>query len=149
MQIPNRPVEHTPKQVLLSFYEAEAKYMKAYQENGTASFDELRETMDAEVVLHQSPDLPFGGEYLGHDGYERWSKAMASLFDRLEVTEQEFFESGDKVVVFCRFKTRSRINGSVQDFPMAQVVTVRKGKILDFRPFYWNVPAYAAAALRG
>ena len=71
---------------------------------------------------------------------------MASIFDKLEVKEREFFEHGDKVIVVCRFVTRSRVNGSVQDYPMAQVVTVRKGKIVDFRPFYWNVPAYVAAA---
>lgn len=136
----------TLKQVLLRFYEAEANYMKAYEEDGSASFDGMAKTMDPEVVLHQSPDLPYGGEYVGYKGYEQWAKAMASIFDKLEVSEREFFEHGDKVIVVCRFLTRSRINGSVQDFPMAQVVTVRNGKIVDFRPFYWNVPAYIAAA---
>ena len=137
----------TPKQVLLNFYEAEANYMTAYGANGNADFDEMRQTMDAGVVLHQSPDLPFGGEYVGYEGYERWAKAMAFIFDKLEVTDREFFEHGEKVIVICRFVTRSRINGSVEDLPMAQVVTVRNGKIIDFRPFYWNVPAYIAAAL--
>ncbi len=136
----------TPTEVLLRFYQAEADYMKAYETNAYASFDAMRETMDPKVVLHQSPDLPFGGDYEGYEGYERWAKAMASLFDRLEVKEREFFEHDDKVVVFCRFITRSRVNGSTQDFPMTQVVTVRRGKIVDFRPFYWNVPAYIAAA---
>ena len=136
----------SPKQVLLNFYEAEANYMKAFEETGSASFDEMQKTMDSEIVLHQSPDLPFGGEYVGYKRYEEWAKAMASIFDKLEVKEREFFEHGEKVIVFCRFVTRSRVNGSVQDLPMAQIVTVRKGKIVDFRPFYWNVPAYVAAA---
>ena len=145
MTTQSHAVEATPKKVLLRFYEAEASYMKAYEENGAASFDEMRETMALDVVLHQSPDLPFGGEYVGHEGYERWAVAMVSIFDKLEVKEREFFESDEKVVVVCRFLTRSRINGSVQDFPMTQVVTVREGKIVEFRPFYWNVPAYIAA----
>ena len=72
---------------------------------------------------------------------------MASNFDKLEVTDRELFEHGEKVIVICRFVIRSRINGSVEDLPMAQVVTVRNGKIVDFQPFYWNVPAYIAAAL--
>ncbi len=138
--------KQTPKDVLMRFYEAEASYMKERDESGTASFNEMRETMDPQVVLHQSPDLPFGGEYVGHQGYERWAITMSALFDKLEVTEQVFFETGNQVVVVCRFITRSRVNGSVQDFPMTQVVTVREGKITDFRPFYWNVPAYVAAA---
>ena len=140
--------EGTPREVLLRFHEAEANYVKAYNENGTASFDEMRKTMASDVVLHQSPDLPFGGEYVGHEGYERWAVTMSSIFDRLEVTEREFFENGEKVIVVCRFITRSRVNGSVQNAPMAQVVTVRDGKIIDFRPFYWNVPGYVEAATR-
>ena len=28
---------------------------------------------------------------------------------------------------------------------MAQVVRVRDGRIVEFRPFYWNVPAYRDA----
>ena len=139
----------TPKEVLLSFYQAEASFMQAYEADPSTSFDELRKTLSPNVVLHQSPDLPFGGEYRGHAGYEQWARTMASIFDQLEVKEREFFESGDKVVVLCRFVTRSRINGSIQDFPMTQVVTVKQGRIIDFRPFYWNTPAYIAAAERG
>ena len=148
MNVQSPAAEVTPKEALLRFYEAEANYMNALNEDGAASFDEMRETLAPEVVLRQSPDLPFGGDYVGYEGYERWAVTMGSIFDKLEVTEREFFEQADKVIVVCRFITRSRINGSVQDLPMAQVVTVRNGKIVDFRPFYWNVPAYVAAAAR-
>lgn len=146
MSVQSHASELRPKEALLRFYEAEANFMKAFQENGAASFDEMRETLASDVVLHQSPDLPFGGDFVGFEGYERWAIKMGSIFDKLEVTNREFFEQGDNVIVVCRFITRSRINGSVQDFPMVQVVTVRNGKIVDFRPFYWNVPAYVAAA---
>ena len=133
----------SPREVLEAFYAAEAKYMKADEE---VSFDGIAETLDPRVVLHQSPDLPFGGEYIGHKRYEERAAAMKSIFDKLEVDEQEFFENGDKVIVTCKLKTRSRRNGSVQHLPMVQVVTVQGGKITDFRPFYWHVPEYTAAA---
>ena len=109
-------------------------------------YDGIAATLAPDVKLHQSPDLPFGGEYVGHQQYEKWAVAMSAIFDTLEVAEQEWFENGDKVVVICRFKTHSRINGSTQDLPMGQIVTVKAGLITDFRPFYWNVPAYTAAA---
>ena len=132
--------------MLEAFYEAEKSYMQANASGKQASFDGIAATLDPAVVLHQSPDLPFGGEYVGHQQYEQWAITMSSIFDRLEVAEQEWFESGNTVIVVCRFKTRSRRNGSCQDLPMAQVVTVKNGKITDFRPFYWNVPAYIRAA---
>ncbi len=142
-------LEQDAKHVLLRFYKAEATYMKTQPSEGPADFSEMRKTLSEDVVLHQSPDLPFGGEYIGHRGYEQWAIAMKAIFDKLEVSEQQFFEAGDKVVVFCRFTTRSRINQLTQDFPMVQVVTVKNGVITDFRPFYWNVPAYFAAAQAG
>ncbi len=139
--------EHkTPRQVLEAFYEAEKNYMQARASGEQASFDAIAATLDPAVVLHQSPDLPFGGEYVGHERYEQWAITMSSLFDRLEVAEQQWFEGDEVVVVVCRFKTHSRRNGSYQDLPMAQVVTVKSGKITDFRPFYWNVPTYIHAA---
>ena len=140
------PEAKTPRQVLEAFYKAEKIYMQVKASGEEASFDDIAATLDPAVVLHQSPDLPFGGEYVGHAQYERWAITMSSIFDRLEVAEQQWFEGSDVVVVVCRFKTRSRRNGSIQDLPMAQVVTVRDGKITDFRPFYWNVPAYTQAA---
>ena len=139
-------LEPSPKQVLLRFYEAEAKYMKSDPSEGPGDFSEMKATLAEDVVLHQSPDLPFGGEYIGHQGYERWAIEMKAIFKKLEVSEQQFFETEERVVVFCRFVTKSRINGLEQDFPMVQVVTVKHGVITDFRPFYWNVPAYSAAA---
>ncbi len=138
--------ERSPKQTLEAFYEAEGKYMRARASGEEASFDGIAATLSPDVRLHQSPDLPFGGEYVGHQQYEQWAVAMSAIFDTLEVAEQEWFENGDKVVVICRFKTHSRINGSSQDLPMGQIVTVKAGLITDFRPFYWNVPAYTAAA---
>ena len=138
--------ERSPRQTLEAFYEAEGKYMRTKASGGEASFDGIAATLSPDVCLHQSPDLPFGGEYVGHQQYEQWALAMSAIFDTLEVTEQEWFENGDKVVVICRFETHSRINGSSQDLPMGQIVTVKAGLITDFRPFYWDVPAYTAAA---
>ena len=138
--------QKTPRQVLEAFYEAEKRYMQTKASGEEASFDEIAATLDPAVILHQSPDLPFGGEYVGHEQYEQWAITMSSIFDELEVAEQQWFESDNVVVVVCRFKTRSRRNGSSQDLPMAQVVTVKDGRITDFRPFYWNVPAYIEAA---
>ena len=49
------------------------------------------------------------------------------------------------MVILCRLVTRSRTTGQTLDLPMAQEVRVKDGRITEFRPFYWNVPAYQAA----
>ena len=124
------------------FYAAEATYMNAGGADAGASFVAIAATLDPDVVLYQSPDLPWGGEFRGHRGYEEWAAQMSRAFDRLEVKDSRFFTESDTVVITCRLVTRSRASGETLDLPMAQVVRVRGDRIVEFRPFYWNVPAY-------
>lgn len=139
----------TPIEVIKRFYRAENAYMNASGEAGSASFGDMAATLDPGVVLHQSPDLPWGGEFRGHEGYERWARQMSAAFDRLEVKDERFFPEGDTVIITCRLITRVRATGKRLDLPMAQVVRVHGDRIVEFRPFYWNVPAYCAAVPAG
>ncbi len=131
----------TPRRVLERFFEAERRYM---QEGG--SFEEFAATLADDVALHQSPDLPWGGEYVGPERYEEWARAMSVVFDQVDMREPRFFEQDEMVVIVGMLATRIRATGETMEMPMTQVVTVKDGKITDFRPFYWNVPAYVAAA---
>ncbi len=134
-----------PVAVLKRFYAAEAAYMEAGGATRGASFDEIAATLDPDVVLHQSPDLPWGGDFHGHAGYADWARQMSDAFEQLEVKDEQFFASGDTVTSFCRLVTRSRVNGMVIDAPMAQLIKVKDDRIIEFRPFYWNVPDYRHA----
>ncbi len=138
------PAYASPKTVLEAFYAAERLIMQ-----GNAGFEAMAATLDENVVLHQSPDLPFGGEYIGRARYKEWADAMGAIFDRVDVQDARWFEDGDTLVILCTLETRTRATGEVMRMPMAQAVTVREGKITEFRPFYWNVPAYTAAAASG
>lgn len=132
----------SPREILERFYAAEAAYMNAGGAIAGASFAAMAATLDPDVVLHQSPDLPWGGAFHGHAGYADWAAQMSRAFDRLEVRDNRYFTDGDTVVITCRLITRSRSSGETLDLPMAQVVRVRGDRIVEFRPFYWSVPAY-------
>lgn len=136
---------NSPTAVLLRFYEAERRYMRAGGKSGGASFDEFAATMAYDVVLHQSPDLPWGGEYHGIERYAEWGAIMSDCFQELDVQDAQFFENGNQVVVSNTLVTKSRKTGEIMRRPMVHVVTVVDGKIKDFRPFYWHVPDYIAA----
>ncbi len=134
--------EPSPRDVIQRFYAAEGAYMNAGGADAGASFADMAATLDPDVVLHQSSDLPWGGEFHGHAGYENWARRMSRAFDRLEVKDTRFFVDGDTVVITCRLVTRARGSGETLDLPMAQVVRVQGDRIAEFRPFYWTVPAY-------
>ena len=50
----------SPRDVIRRFYAAEAAYMNAGGMEAGASFADMAATLDPDVVLHQSPDLPWG-----------------------------------------------------------------------------------------
>lgn len=75
------PEERTPRQVLKAFYKAEKSYMQTKASGKEASFENIAATLDPSVILHQSPDLAFGREYVGHEQHEQWAIAMTSIFD--------------------------------------------------------------------
>ncbi len=131
-----------PRDVIERFYAAEAAYMNAGGGDAGANFADMAATLDPGVVLHQSPDLPWGGEFHGHAGYEDWARQMSRAFGRLAVEGTRFFTDGDTVIITCRLVTCSRASGETLDLPMTQVVRVHSDRIVEFRPFYWNVPAY-------
>lgn len=138
----------TPKEILNRFYAAEAIFMSA--PDATRDPTDMLSTLSPTFVAYQSPDLPWGGEYRGREGFSKWGETMTSYFDSLEVLEPRFFESDNKdgnevlVLLKLRLKTKTKADGSggvVVENPMTQVVRVdrEQGFITEIRPFYWDV----------
>jgi uncharacterized protein len=142
----NQVADASPVLVLERFYAEERLYMQAGGPSAGASFDGIATTLSAEVVLHQSPDLPWGRTYHGHAGFRDWATRMSDAFDYLDVRDLAYAESGTNVLVIFQFVVRSRRHQNMVEHPMMQVVSVKGGKIIEFRPFYWNVPDYVSAA---
>ena len=71
-----------------------------------ARFTATAATLDPGVVLHRSPDLPWGGEFNEGGGYADRARQMSAAFDRLTVQDRRFLADGDTVVVTCRLITR-------------------------------------------
>ena len=140
-----QPDDNSPTVVLLRFYEAERRFMSAGGKAGGASFDEFASTLADDVVLHQTPDLPWGGEFVGVEAFAEWGAMMSDCFEELDVQEPKFFEQGDQVVVVSTLATKARKTGESMRRPLVQLVTVKDGKIKDLRPFYWHVPDFVAA----
>ncbi|CAK3898328.1 Hypothetical predicted protein [Lecanosticta acicola] len=131
----------TPAEILQKFYAAETVYMASAPSE--RDFAGMASTLAPDLELHQSPDLPWGGEFKGHSGFLKWSETMASYFNRLEVTDPQIFEQkdSDAVLVYSTLKLRVKKNGKEWARPLAQFVRVDRvrGVITEIRPFYWDV----------
>lgn len=131
----------TPKQILDRFYAAEAIFM-AHPDPSTRDPAPMLATLSPALVVHQSPDLPWGGEYVGHEGFARWGAIMTSFFSSLEVLEPRVFEreGGDEVMVMSTIKLVTK-DGRVWEKGMVQLVKVdrEEGVITEITPWQWDV----------
>lgn len=132
--------------VMERFYAAEAAYVAAGG-YGKASYDQVAAYLDPEVVLHQAPGLPFTGTgmWQGRDGMERFLTVFSEVWESMEFLNQEHWGEGDTVIVRNRVRFRARATGQEIETMIVQLITVRAGRMLECRPFYWDPAAIAAA----
>lgn len=130
----------TPKQILDRFYAAEAIFMAAPDSSRDPT--DMLSTLSPNLKVYQSPDLPWGGEYVGHAGFAAWGAIMTSHFASLEVIEPRVFEraEGDEVMVFSTLRLKNKA-GEVREKPMTQLIKVdrEEGVIVEITPFQWDV----------
>jgi ketosteroid isomerase-like protein len=136
----------TPKSVLESMYAAEARYLAAGGP-GVAEFELIAPFFAPDVVLHQAKALPYGGEWHGHSGLERFFLAMSRTWESFEMKEQTFLATESPLVVLTQVHVRARATGRELDFPILQTITVRQGRVAEVRPFYWDTAAIAEACV--
>ncbi|MFE3455778.1 nuclear transport factor 2 family protein [Nonomuraea sp. NPDC059194] len=135
--------------VMERFYAAEAAYVAAGG-FGKASYDHVAVYLDPEVILHQAPGLPFTGTgtWRGHDGMERFLARFSEVWESMEFLEQEHWGDEDTVVARNRVRFRARATGQEVETLIMQLITVRNGRMLECRPFYWDPEAIADACRR-
>ena len=108
----------------------------------------IQELIDPSFVVHYDTSLPFGGEYHGAAGlFEVLGKLLGSVSD-LKTEQLNYMEddNGEQYTLIIEFT--ARLTGS--DLPVstqvAEVWTVRDGRAVEARIWYWGAaPLFAAA----
>lgn len=103
---------------------------------------------DADWLHPGPPDaIPFAGQYRGRDGVAQFFAKLGGAEDVEHFEPQEFFASGDRVVVLGRYRGRIKATGRTDDVEWVHVFTVRGGKIVSHRQY--SDTAAAVEAYRG
>jgi ketosteroid isomerase-like protein len=112
-----------------------------------AAWEESVELMAPEVEWHDAPDLPEAQRYQGREKVlARW-RDMAEALDQFTVEIEQFFDAGDQVVVFLTSRGRGRISGIEVSRKLAQVYTVRDGRVIKIVGYDNRALALEAAGL--
>ncbi len=116
---------------------------RLYDALAALDLDTILDIFDSDVVVVQTEELPWGGQFHGHDG-------LGQFFGKLQkhitskVTHNVIFAAGDRVVQVGR--TAGEVNASGEHFEIDEVhiLTIRDGKVVRFEA-HIDTPAMLAA----
>jgi uncharacterized protein len=116
---------------------------RVYQAFRRRDFPEIFSCCAPEVEVIQSTELPWGGEYRGHEEVTRYFGTLTRHISSSVVLDR-FIDAGDQVVAIGRTRGTVLATGRRFDVPVVHVWHVREGQIMKFLP-YLDVPLMSAA----
>src|SRR3712207_3626207 len=73
---------------------------------------------------------PMAGVYRGRDAYRTFLEELEAPFERTDVEPEQFFDVGDRVLVFLRITRQPRGSTSAMEIHVASLFTVEDGKLV-------------------
>lgn len=125
------------RQALQRFYEAEARYMPAEHPD----FAPVAATLHPDCLICEPASLPYGGEWRGRDGVERWIRLFRLTWSSLDVRDSEIFGEGETLFSRSHVYAKARTTDKVADWYLLQLFTFKTGLVLELRPFHWDTAA--------
>jgi ketosteroid isomerase-like protein len=86
-----------------------------------------------------------GSAFRGLAGISRWFGELQDLYEYLESDVLEVHDFGQRVVIVFVVRGRGAGSGITLEQPLAQVVTVQQGQIIEVRDYFTREEALEAA----
>jgi len=121
------------------------RFYEAFNRSGRLELDLL----DPEIVWYQPDEIGGGmGSYHGHEGVLSAVGEMQATFDHFEAVPEEFIEAGgDRVLVLAHHGGVGRGSGARVGAPVAHVVKLCDGKVIEWRAYLNRAEALEAVGL--
>lgn len=102
-------------------------------------FKAAESVLSDEFVLYEADSMPYAGEYKGQSGFRSFLKKFGDAWKEASFTDAKITSStsGDFFMVTGRFAAKTH-QDKVVSMPIAETVTVRGGKFIEMRPFYYD-----------
>ena len=121
---------------------------RMYRAWNSGDMEALIDVFDAEVEVHPALGAFLASTvYRGHDGVAAWYEETYEPWAELHAEPQRFIDAGERTVVVAAL--RARVPGGQVDVEaeLAQVVTVRDGKIVGLDGYEEPDDAFAAVGI--
>jgi len=106
----------------------------------------VRAAYDENIVIHEAPSLPYGGDYHGLEGALRHGQGFRAAWDPFQPhqargLDPRIIADGDHGVVLWRHKVENAETGDSVELPAVSVYRIENAKIADSRMFHFDTAA--------
>jgi uncharacterized protein len=100
---------------------------------------------DPDIVIHEAPSLPYGGDYSGDHAVARHAQGFREAWEGLQSAddrrlEPQFLADGDYVIVLWRQRARSA-DQEIFDMPVVSIYQMKEGRVVDASMFHFDTAA--------
>jgi uncharacterized protein len=91
---------------------------------------------DDAVVIHEAPELPYGGIYSGKGGVAKHAQAFGSAWDGLQAPADRdlsprFVADGDRVLALWRLRGRVAQSEARLEMPVVSIYRIKDGRVVE------------------
>jgi len=107
----------------------------------------LENLFHPEIEVWESPELPgeLAGKGLGN--LVRVNETLLDAFEEWSIEHERSFDLGERILVFVRFRVKGKGSGVKVDAPLAYLLTLRDGKVIEWGLFGDRSKALEAVGL--
>jgi ketosteroid isomerase-like protein len=93
------------------------------------------EPLDAQMEWTEPAEFPGGGTYHGRDGVKQYLTQSRAAWAEVSSEPERFIIAGNRIVVFVHARVRPKGSNHWQDVSLADVYTVRGGRVVEMKAF--------------
>lgn len=102
--------------------------------------------LSPDLVIHEPPSLPFGGDWTGRDALQRLFARVMGTWENPRVDIDAIVGDERHVVALLRFTMTSRVSGRTFTQHVAEVSVIDAGLIVEMRIHYFDTAEVAREA---
>lgn len=116
------------------------------KEVAAKNHDGLRAILAEDVVVHEAPTLPYGGDHHGPEAFIKLFETVQGTWKFNEAFKYTYHVSDpDTVTLMVEVDSVAAATGRPILLRLAEVFTIRDGKIADLDVYYWDTAAMLEA----
>jgi ketosteroid isomerase-like protein len=116
-----------------------------YQAYADGDMELMFSYFSEDCIVREAPGLPFGGEWVGHDGMRSMFATMAEHFE-MEATLLDVYEASPSTVIMHSLFRMTSKHGETVDMPVLEIFNCRDDHVFEAIPFYWDAARLAEMA---